>query len=139
MSLYKIIDFKLSDIDMSHIEKINPTEIVAFVASWCPHSKNACNMLKNIITDNKPVYYTIYAVDKEAFVDTDLLVKTDTSLEHINKYKKTYDKIMENKYNVWQYPHIFMKDTKWHYIGGEDALSAITIKKTKSYEINLKL
>ena len=123
MSLEKYLQ---SNVQMTSV--LNPTLIVAFVASWCPHSQNACKQLKSY-----DVVKEVYAVDLEAFVDPDNL---DNIIKNNTEYKQLYNKyIYGNDSYGWKYPHIFMKDTKWHYIGGEDALSAIMIKK--SYDLKL--
>lgn len=90
-------------------------EVFVFVASWCPHSKRACKMLLKY----DPV---VYAVDKEAFVNC----KNFETVFGTNKlYKKYYDNyIATNDLYEWKYPHIFVKDTQWNYIGGEDSITS---------------
>ena len=106
-------EFLCSDIKISNVS--NPTHIVAFVASWCPHSQKACKYLKkyNIMPQ-------VYAVDLEAFVEPNEL---NNILEENKLYKKYYNKyIYNNDIYKWKYPHIFMKDTEWHYVGGEESM-----------------
>lgn len=102
----------------------NPVQICAFVASWCPHSQNACKYLSkyNVATQ-------VYAVDLEAFVDPNdlsLVLKKDVN------YKLWYNLYIDkNEVYQWKYPHIFMKDSSWHYVGGEDTMQAMAKESSK--------
>ena len=109
-------EYLSSDIHMSKVD--NPTQIVAFVASWCPHSRVACKQLVRYDVDKQ-----IYAVDLESFVDPNNLKRI---LRKDASYKRLYDDYISNNVNYkWKYPHIFMKDTKWHYIGGEERIKQL--------------
>lgn len=116
MSLEKYLS---SNVKMTKIT--HATHIVAFVASWCPHSRNACKQFEAFNIPKK-----VYAVDKEAFVDPNNL---QIILEKDAEYKLLYDKyIYNNKAYKWKYPHIFMKNTQWHYVGGEESIKLLKPK-----------
>lgn len=95
-------------------------KITVFVASWCPHSKEACRILSNYKHEIE-----VYAVNLYAFV-------CPYDLNHIksmnNIYSKYYNDYIEQNKDLyqWKYPHVFIQDNqlKWHYIGGEDATKA---------------
>ena len=111
-----------SNVEMTHV--LEPTFIIAFVASWCPHSINACKELSKFNIPKK-----IYAVDKEAFVDPTNL---NSIIEENTRFKYLYNKYIENN-NVykWKYPHIFMKNNVWHYVGGEESMKLLSQPKIK--------
>lgn len=129
MSLQEFLsgDVKLETGNMTNVE-----EIVAFVASWCPHSKNACSKFQNY--DAKKY---VFAVDLNSLVDPNDLTKTITGN---NNYSYLYDEYIKkyikasNKPYKWSFPHIFMKKNIsnqkvngncWHYVGGEDSMKKL--------------
>tara|TARA_E500000178_G_C16907403_1_gene700952 strand:+ start:178 stop:555 length:378 start_codon:yes stop_codon:yes gene_type:complete len=97
----------------------NPDKVFAYVSTSCYHSKEGCKIIASM-----NVNHTIYAVDKNKFVSTDMGEQPGNFNADFPTYYTRHCNHMNSWCkNTWKYPHVFFcKDNKWYYIGGHSNL-----------------
>ena len=99
---------------------VHPTKAFAFIATFCHYSKEAVKQLSKMGIECK-----YYAIDRNQFVNEKLKDVGGSSAISLTKFWKDN---VQYKCGNWSYPHIFFKDTNWHYVGGLTDIQSNNIK-----------